>query len=800
MAAFSEMGVMPEIAQAVEEMDWLLQKLGVEKLVQIYFVTQALNNIIIEIDNFVFQAFSIPVIQIVYETLKDQQEGKKGKTTIKTGGGVLNKWQMNPYDREMHLFFVFLTPFAFLAIGADGLCCQSREIKEWHGCRSTKGVTKGKYYYEVSCRDQGLCRVGWSSSQASLDLGTDKFGFGYGGTGKKSHNKQFDSYGEEFTMHDTIGCYIDADKGQISFSKNGKDLGLAFEIPQHLKNQALFPACVLKNAELKFNFGEEDFKFPPKDGFAAIDKAPEGSAQVAQSKNLPNAPKALIVEPSRELAEQTLNNVKQFKKYVENPKLRELLIIGGVAAREQLSVLEQGVDIVVGTPGRLDDLVSTGKLALSQVRFLVLDEADGLLSQGYSDFINRIHSQIPQITSDGKRLQVIVCSATLHSFDVKKLSEKIMHFPTWVDLKGEDSVPDTVHHVVVPVNPKTDKLWERLGKNHIRTDEVHAKDNTRPGTNSAEMWSEAIKILKGEYAIRAIKEHKMDQAIVFCRTKIDCDNMEQYFIQQGGGPDRKGHQFSCVCLHGDRKPHERKQNLERFKKADVRFLICTDVAARGIDITGVPYVINVTLPDEKQNYVHRIGRVGRAERMGLAISLVAAEKEKVWYHSCPSRGKNCYNTRLKDEGGCTIWYNEMQCAKQYHDLFGELMLGEMYKPSIALSVMENWRSLCSLDFFYGIQLLGEIEEHLNCTITQVEPDIKVPVDDFDGKVSYGKRRAAGGSFVGSFLCKEIPPGGTYKGHVDILAPTVQELATLEKEAQTSFLHLGYLPNQLFRTF
>ncbi|KAF3826362.1 hypothetical protein GH733_008887 [Mirounga leonina] len=596
---------------------------------------------------------SIPVIQIVYETLKDQQEGKKGKTTIKTGAS---------------------------AIGSDGLCCQSREVKEWHGCRATKGLTKGKHYYEVSCHDQGLCRVGWSSMQASLDLGTDKFGFGFGGTGKKSHNKQFDNYGE--------------------------------------------------NAELKFNFGEEEFKFPPKDGFVALSKASDsyvvksqhtGNAQVAQTKFLPNAPKALIVEPSRELAEQTLNNVKQFKKYIDNPKLRELLIIGGVAARDQLSVLDNGVDIVVGTPGRLDDLVSTGKLNLSQVRFLVLDEADGLLSQGYSDFINRIHNQIPQITSDGKRLQVIVCSATLHSFDVKKLSEKIMHFPTWVDLKGEDSVPDTVHHVVVPVNPKTDRLWERLGKNHIR------------------MWSEAIKILKGEYAVRAIKEHKMDQAIIFCRTKIDCDNLEQYFMQQGGGPDKKGHQFSCVCLHGDRKPHERKQNLERFKKGDVRFLICTDVAARGIDIHGVPYVINVTLPDEKQNYVHRIGRVGRAERMGLAISLVATEKEKVWYHVCSSRGKGCYNTRLKEDGGCTIWYNEMQ-------------------------------------------LLSEIEEHLNCTISQVEPDIKVPLDEFDGKVTYGQRRAAG--------------GGNYKGHVDILAPTVQELAALEKEAQTSFLHLGYLPNQL----
>ncbi|KAM9635678.1 ATP-dependent RNA helicase DDX1 [Trichechus inunguis] len=626
MAAFSEMGVMPEIAQAVEEMDWLLPTdIQAESIPLILGGGDVLMAA--ETGSGKTGAFSIPVIQIVYETLKDQQEGKKGKTTIKTGASVLNKWQMNPYDRG-----------SAFAIGSDGLCCQSREVKEWHGCRATRGLMKGKHYYEVSCHDQGLCRVGWSTMQASLDLGTDKFGFGFGGTGKKSHNKQFDNYGEEFTMHDTIGCYLDIDKGHIKFSKNGKDLGLAFEIPSHIKNQALFPACVLKNAELKFNFGEEEFKFPPKDGFVALAKAPEsyvtksqhtGSAQVAQTKFLPNAPKALIVEPSRELAEQTLNNVKQFKKYIDNPKLRELLIIGGVAARDQLSVLDNGVDIVVGTPGRLDDLVSTGKLNLSQVRFLVLDEADGLLSQGYSDFINRIHNQIPQITSDGKRLQVIVCSATLHSFDVKKLSEKIMHFPTWVDLKGEDSVPDTVHHVVVPVNPKTDRLWERLGKNHIRTDEVHAKDNTRPGANSPEMWSEAIKILKGEYAVRAIKEHKMDQAIIFCRTKIDCDNLEQYFMQQGGGPDKKGHQFSCVCLHGDRKPHERKQNLERFKKGDVRFLICTDVAARGIDIHGVPYVINVTLPDEKQNYVHRIGRVGRAERMGLAISLVATEKEKV---------------------------------------------------------------------------------------------------------------------------------------------------------------------------
>uniref|UniRef100_A0A8C7KNW8 ATP-dependent RNA helicase n=1 Tax=Oncorhynchus kisutch TaxID=8019 RepID=A0A8C7KNW8_ONCKI len=660
-------------------------------------------------------AFSIPVIQIVYETLKDQQEGKKGRTAVKTGGAVFNKWQMNPYDRS--------TAFA---IGPDGLCCQSREFKEWHGCRSTKAITKGKYYYEVSCHDQGLCRIGWSTSQAALDLGTDKYGFGFGGTGKKSHNKQFDSYGEEFTMHDTMGCYLDLDNGLLSFSKNGLCLP--------------FPYCVYCNAELKFNFGGEEFKNPPKTGFVAVDQASEGhvvkssqtgSVKMSEVKATSCGPKALIVEPSKELAEQTLNNVNQCKRYVDNPKLRDLLIIGGVPARDQLAVLEQGVDIVVGTPGRLDDLISTGKLTLSQVRFLVLDECDGLLTAGYTDFIMRIYNQIPQVTSDGKRLQVIVCSATLHSFDVKKLSERIMHFPTWVDLKGEDSVPETVHHVVVPVNPKHDRSWERLDrKNHILTDEVHAKDNTRPGANSSEMWSEAIKILKGEYTIRAIREHNMDQAIIFCRTKIDCDNMEQYFIVQGGG---ELEYYYCTTLI-----LQYYYNMEQyFIKQEVKFLICTDVAARGIDIHGVPYVINVTLPDEKQNYVHRIGRVGRAERSVIS-SLVERE---VWYHTCANRGRGCHNTRLKEEGGCTIWYNEKELLS---------------------------------------------DEHLKCTITQCEPDIKVPVDDFDGKVTYGKRRAAA--------------GGNYCGHVAALAPTVQELANLEREAQTSFLHLGYLPNQLFKAF
>lgn len=129
-------------------------------------------------------------------------------------------------------------------------------------------------------------------------------------------------------------------------------------------------------------------------------------------------------------------------------------------------------------------------------------------------------------------------------------------------------------------------------------------------------------------------------ALLFCRTKLDCDNLEKYLRKVGG------EKYSCVCLHGDRKPQERKANLEKFKAKQCKFLICTDVAARGLDITGLPFskfrfrrnpnnyfylflVVNYTLPDEKSNYVHRIGRVGRAERMGLAISLVSTVPEKV---------------------------------------------------------------------------------------------------------------------------------------------------------------------------
>lgn len=725
MTAFEEMGVLPEIGKAVEEMDWMLPTdVQAEAIPLILGGGDVLMAA--ETGSGKTGAFCLPIIQIVWETLKDLEQGK-GSTGVNQ---ISPHWLLNVWDRGHTM-----------AITPDGLRCQSREQKEWHGCRANKGVRGGgKYFYEASVTDEGLCRVGWSTAQASLDLGTDKFGFGFGGTGKKSNNKQFDNYGEAFGMHDVIGCYLDLDAGQVKFSKNGTDLGVAFTIPANLRDVAFFPTVVLKNAEMQFNFGTQPFKFAPSKGWTALCEAPKdhvknsdytGTASSGTVKPINNAPQAIIIEPSRELAEQTYTQISKFKKHMDKPKIRDLLVIGGINIKEQISGLNAGVDIVVGTPGRLEDLISAGHLSLTHCRFFVLDEADGLLKQGYTDLIERLHRQIPKITADGKRLQMVVCSATLHAFEVKKMAEKLMHFPTWVDLKGEDAVPETVHHVVVMVDPQKDTSWHNLRK-HIQTDGVHANDNVRPGNSTAETLSEAVKMLKGEYAVRAIDKHKMDRAIIFCRTKLDCDNLERYFNQMGGGPNNKNNPYSCVCLHGDRKPQERKANLERFKRSEVKFLICTDVAARGLDITGLPFMINVTLPDEKSNYVHRIGRVGRAERMGLAISLVSAIPEKVWFHGewCPSRGRNCWNTKLTDQGGCCIWYNEPQ-------------------------------------------YLADIEDHLNVTIQQVEPDLDIPVNEFDGKVVYGQKR--------------LNTGSTYENHVSQMAPAVQELSQLESKTQLNYL-------------
>ncbi|XP_019756222.2 ATP-dependent RNA helicase Ddx1 [Dendroctonus ponderosae] len=718
MAAFEEFGVLPELAKAIEELEWTLPT-----DIQAESIPLMLGGgdilMAAETGSGKTAAFCLPIIQIVWETLKDIQSGKASKAAT----AISPAWTLSTHDRGNAL-----------AVAPDGLRVQSRDVKDWHGVRCTRGISGGgKWGFEATIADEGLCRMGWATLNATLELGTDRFGWGFGGTGKKSNNRKFDTYGTAFGKSDVITCLVDLDAGEISFMKNGTHLGLAFSGVN--TKEPVFPAAVLKNAEMSFNFGDHPFKHNLPEKFLPLASAPKDKVVMNTNtgsgssdglvKLANNAPQALIIEPSRELAEQTSNQIKLFKKYIENPCIKDLLVIGGSNIKEQMSILQNsGVDIVVGTPGRLEDLIQGGYMSLANCRFFVLDEADGLLKQGYTDFIERLHKQMPKITADGKRLQMIVCSATLHDFEVKKMAQKLMHFPTWIDLKGEDAVPETVHHVVVQVDPQNDRTWQNIRK-HITTDGVHHQDNVKPGDNSPETLSEAVKILKGDYVVKAIMEHQMDKAIIFCRTKLDCDNLEQYLKEIDPS-------YTCVCLHGDRKPHERKANLELFKNNEVKFLICTDVAARGLDIVGLPFMINVTLPDEKSNYVHRIGRVGRADRMGLAISLVSTVPEKVWYHGawCKSHGRNCWNTFLTDAKGCCIWYDEPR-------------------------------------------YLGEIEEHLNVTIQQIGTDLKVPHDEFDGKVVYGQKKQQTAS--------------NYASHTAQMAPIVSDLTKLESQAQILYL-------------
>ncbi|KAI6238933.1 ATP-dependent RNA helicase DDX1 [Aphelenchoides fujianensis] len=649
MTAFLEMGVLNELASAVEELGWTLP-------------TDIQNE-------------GIPAILgggDVLMSMRDIQMGKTKTPKVNTQG-----WRMNIFDKDGNL-----------GIDADGLVCQSTHPKAWSG--------------------------------SSLNLGTDALGYGFGGTGKKSHNGELLDYGESFALDDTIGCFLDLDAGAVHFAKNGKEFPTAFSLNPKVVNSAFYPAVLLKNAAVKLNFGEAPFKHSPTGGFRAVKDADrEHSVQSAKNSvaaankvasRPTNAPVCLIVEPTKELAEQTFNQIEAFKKSLESPKIRNVLANGGIPTKQQLEAIEAGTDIITCTPGRVRDLADS----------LIGGQSDSLRT------IRDLHSRMQRYSAAGERLQMIVCSATLHNFDVQKLADEFMHFPQWVDLKGQDSVPDTVHHVVCMVDPTADKSWIRLRSardSAIQTDGIHAKDEIRPGSSTEETLSEAVKVLKFAYLLKAIQEHRMEKGIIFCRTKLDCDHVETFL---------KANKITCVCLHSDRKPEERTENLRKFKDDEAAFLICTDVAARGLDVRGVPYVFNMTLPppDEKANYVHRIGRVGRAERMGLAISLVATTPEKVWWHQCRSRGANCQNTKLVNKGGCAKWFNE-------------------------------------------VEALGTIEEHLGITVPRVDTDFAVPVFEYEGKVSYGSKRTNEGTSEHS--------------HAVEIADTVRHLADLEQEVQLAYL-------------
>ena len=299
---FEALGLMPELLKSVAELGWTLPT-GVQDEAIPLILGGGDVMVASETGTGKTAAFCLPILQIVHENLRE--------IDVKDAAGSVT----GPFNVRIEN-----QRGASLVVAENGLKCSScsSELKAWCGARANYGVKSGKYYYEVLVQGNGVCRVGWSSTSANLELGKDFYGYGYGGTGKKSNNNSFDEYGEKFGDSDTIGCYLDLEKRTISYSKNGCSLGPAFELPPDLIGTVLFPAIAVQNASLTFNFsGNVPFKSYVEDillgTFSTLNEAASEDIKYEMSKAAyaiegKRKPLAIIIEPAKELAEQVDKN------------------------------------------------------------------------------------------------------------------------------------------------------------------------------------------------------------------------------------------------------------------------------------------------------------------------------------------------------------------------------------------------------------------------------------------------------------------------------------------------------------
>src|SRR5690606_8516109 len=277
--------------------------------------------------------------------------------------------------------------------------------------------------------------------------------------------------------------------------------------------------------------------------------------------------RSLIVSPTRELAVQINAN---FKTYGKHTSLRSTIIFGGTGIEPQIDILQKGVDIVVGTPGRLLDLHKQDILNLDYVEILVLDEADLMLDMGFIDDVRKIERLCPE----GK--QILLFSATM-PFKVEQLANTILRSPERIEVTPTSSAAKNVSQVLYYV-PKRNKIELCL----------HLLRNTIKGS-----------------------------ILIFRRTKFGVDKLEQTLLKNG---------YKVETIHGDKTQNDRQSALNKFKHKEANILIATDVAARGIDIDELDAVINFDMPSVPETYVHRIGRTGRAGNLGMAYSFCSADE------------------------------------------------------------------------------------------------------------------------------------------------------------------------------
>jgi ATP-dependent RNA helicase RhlE len=289
---------------------------------------------------------------------------------------------------------------------------------------------------------------------------------------------------------------------------------------------------------------------------------------LSQGKHLSNRPvRALILTPTRELAAQILANIKEYSEFLD---IRTTVLFGGVNQKPQVAQLRQGIDILVATPGRLLDLHNQGLLSLAKVEILVLDEADRMLDMGFVRDIEKVIKLVP-----AKR-QNLMFSATF-SKDIKKLATGILNNPVHVEATPENTTVDAITQKVYPT----------------------AKEK------------------KTELIIKLITDGNWKQILVFTRTKQGANKLTESMLAAG---------IKAAAIHGNKGQGARTKALAGFKDGSLTALVATDIAARGLDIPLLPHVVNFELPNIPEDYVHRIGRTGRAGANGEAISLFSPDE------------------------------------------------------------------------------------------------------------------------------------------------------------------------------
>jgi len=277
--------------------------------------------------------------------------------------------------------------------------------------------------------------------------------------------------------------------------------------------------------------------------------------------------RALVLTPTRELAAQVYENVREYSRYVD---IKSTVVFGGVKPKAQITTLRSGVDVLVATPGRLLDLHNQGKLSLKRVDLFILDEADRMLDMGFLRDIKKIISYLPS------KRQNLMFSATF-SREIKALANGFLKNPVMVEAAPENSTAEMVVQKIYRV-PK--------GK-------------------------------KASFLTQLISDGNWNQVLVFTRTKHGANNLTKKLINKN---------ISAAAIHGNKSQGARTKALRGFKENTIRVLVATDIAARGLDIPLLPHVVNYELPNVPEDYVHRIGRTGRAGASGEAISLVANEE------------------------------------------------------------------------------------------------------------------------------------------------------------------------------